>query len=58
MFTCVERELGEGGRATVFLADDLKHERVRDQSTVDSPTGARGEWPWLDEATEEAFRDA
>ena len=59
MLTCVERELGEGGRATVFLADDLKHERVRDQSTVDSPTGARrGEWLSLDEATEEAFRDA
>ena len=23
----IERELGEGGMATVFLADDLKHER-------------------------------
>ena len=23
----VERELGEGGMATVYLADDLKHER-------------------------------
>ena len=23
----VERELGEGGTATVYLADDLKHER-------------------------------
>ncbi len=55
----VERELGEGGMATVYLADDLKHERLRDQSTVDSPPGARrGEWLWLDEATEEAFRDA
>ena len=24
----IERELGEGGMATVFLADDLKHEPV------------------------------
>ena len=24
---CIERELGEGGMATVYLADDLKHER-------------------------------
>ena len=24
----VERELGEGGMATVYLADDLKHERL------------------------------
>ena len=23
----IEREIGEGGMATVFLADDLKHER-------------------------------
>ena len=23
----IERELGEGGMATVFLAEDLKHER-------------------------------
>ncbi|MGI9628469.1 MAG: protein kinase domain-containing protein, partial [Longimicrobiales bacterium] len=23
----VEREIGEGGMATVYLADDLKHER-------------------------------
>ena len=23
----IERELGEGGIATVYLADDLKHER-------------------------------
>ncbi len=23
----IERELGEGGMATVYLADDLKHER-------------------------------
>ncbi len=23
----VERELGEGGMATVYLADDIKHER-------------------------------
>ncbi len=25
----IERELGEGGMATVYLADDLKHERMR-----------------------------
>ena len=24
----IERELGEGGMATVYLADDLKHERM------------------------------
>jgi serine/threonine-protein kinase len=23
----IEREIGEGGMATVYLADDLKHER-------------------------------
>ncbi len=23
----IERELGEGGMATVYLADDLRHER-------------------------------
>ncbi len=23
----IERELGEGGMATVYLADDVKHER-------------------------------
>ncbi len=23
----IERELGQGGMATVYLADDLKHER-------------------------------
>ncbi len=23
----IERELGEGGMATVYLADDLKHQR-------------------------------
>ena len=27
----IERELGEGGMATVYLADDLKHERKVDQ---------------------------
>ena len=26
----IERELGAGGMATVFLAQDLKHERNRD----------------------------
>ena len=25
----IERELGEGGMATVYLADDLKHNRKR-----------------------------
>ncbi len=25
----IERELGEGGMATVYLADDLKHQRIR-----------------------------
>ena len=25
--SAIERELGEGGMATVYLADDLKHER-------------------------------
>ena len=49
----VERELDEGGMATVYVADDPRNERVRDQSAVDSPTGTRrGEWPSLDEATE------
>ena len=24
--TCIERELGEGGMATVYLAEDIKHE--------------------------------
>ena len=28
----IERELGEGGMATVYLADDLKHERKVDQA--------------------------
>ncbi len=47
--------IGEGRMATVYLAEDLRHERVRDQSRVDSLTGARrGEWLSL----EEAFRDA
>ena len=42
----IERELGEGGMATVYLADDLKHERkdclessVR-TSSVDRPSVA------------------
>ena len=25
----IERELGEGGMATVYLAKDLKHDRIR-----------------------------
>ena len=55
----IERELGGGGMATVYLADDPRNERVRDQSAVDSPTGTRrGGGPSLDEATDEAFRDA
>ncbi len=49
----IERELGEGGMATVYVADDPRNERVRDQSAVDSPPGTRREeWPSLDEATE------
>lgn len=27
----IERELGKGGMATVFLADDLHHNRIEDQ---------------------------
>ena len=27
----IERELGEGGMATVFLGHDLKHNRIEDQ---------------------------
>ncbi len=30
----IERELGEGGMATVYLADDLKHERARSRSNL------------------------
>ncbi len=29
----IERELGEGGMATVYLADDIKHERKVGAST-------------------------
>ena len=30
----IEREIGEGGMATVYLADDLKHERMTIVLTV------------------------
>ncbi len=32
----IERELGEGGMATVYLADDLKHDNI-----LSSPRGHR-----------------
>ncbi len=32
----IERELGEGGMATVYLADDLKHLAVSPRSCSDS----------------------
>ncbi len=37
----VERELGEGGMATVYLADDLKHERKDPpgEDVLDTPKG-------------------
>ncbi len=31
----IERELGEGGMATVYLADDIKHERPSSGSSFD-----------------------
>jgi serine/threonine protein kinase len=38
----IERQLGEGGMATVYLADDLRHERERsDQTASNLPVGAR-----------------
>ena len=48
----IERELGEGGMATVYLADDLKHERNRPQtgsattSETDIRDGRRSWW-WI-----------
>ena len=33
----IERELGQGGMATVYLADDIKHER----KPLIAPTGGR-----------------
>ena len=30
----IERELGEGGMATVYLADDIKHERKYSTATL------------------------
>ena len=27
----IERELGKGGMATVFLADDLEHNRIKNR---------------------------
>ena len=40
----IERELGEGGMATVYLADDLKHERkvALDRLVVSQNLGASG----------------
>ena len=35
----IERELGEGGMATVYLADDLKHERGRRRERHPTTTG-------------------
>ncbi len=37
----IERELGEGGMATVYLADDLKHER---RVALKVPTGTAPPW--------------
>jgi serine/threonine protein kinase len=35
----IERELGEGGMAKVYLADDLKHERKVDRLVVPQLVG-------------------
>ena len=46
----IEHELGEGGMATVYLADDLKHERrlalrqCRLHSTVVTRVIRGGQW--------------
>ena len=34
----VEREIGEGGMATVYLAEDLRHERKEGSSKTESPS--------------------
>ncbi len=46
----IERELGEGGMATVYLADDLKHERkvaltIGPRAHLDSSTESYGPAP-------------
>ncbi len=41
----VERELGEGGMATVYLADDLKHERKDKAPGAPTGSGSSSE-PW------------
>ena len=38
----IERELGEGGMATVYLADDLKHERKVALKVLKPEVGCRG----------------
>ncbi len=40
----IERELGEGGMATVYLADDIKHER-KVALKVLKPESGRGAHP-------------
>ena len=37
----IERELGEGGMATVYLADDLKHERKVALKVLKAQCGGR-----------------
>jgi serine/threonine-protein kinase len=37
----IERELGTGGMATVFLADDLKHDRRVALKVLRSPNSRR-----------------
>ena len=46
----IERELGEGGMATVYLADDLKHERkvalkvLKPEALYETPSLGDAEW--------------
>ena len=40
----IERELGEGGMATVYLADDLKHERNASVQRVCASADEAGFW--------------
>ena len=43
----IERELGEGGMATVYLADDLKHERKDKAPGAPTESGSSSEpWRW------------